>query len=233
MEFYMKLLAIGAHPDDIEIFMLGLLLACKNRGDEIYTIIATDGSKGNVLTSKDLKNKRLRETKKALQGISNPIMLNFKDGNLSYQKEVEKILMNNINNLNPDLIVTHAPEDYHPDHKALSNYVTNSVGFKFPTIYCDTLMCIDFKPDYYVDITPFFERKKEAIMCHKTQYPEKFVKATELMNRFRASQCNQTEGNYAETFRKCDRFPFIDLRYLLPEPPKIKPFYTGESSSFI
>ena len=53
----MKLLAVGAHPDDIEIFMLGLLLACKNRGDDIHTIVATDGSKGNVMTSKDLKIK--------------------------------------------------------------------------------------------------------------------------------------------------------------------------------
>ena len=229
----MKILAVGAHPDDIEIFMLGLLLACKNRGDDIHTIVATDGSNGNVLTSNNLKSIRSIETKKALQGISNPKMLNFIDGRLSSEKDVEKILQNNIKNINPDLIITHAPEDYHPDHRALSNYITNSVGFSYPIIYCDTLMCINFVPDYYIDITDFFEQKKQSIMCHKTQYPEKFVKATEIMNGFRASQCNQQEGSYAETYRKCDKFPFTDLRYLLPEPPKIQPFYNGSSSSLI
>ena len=70
-------------------------------------------------------------------------------------------------------------------------------------------------------------------MCHKTQHPEKFVKAVEIMNSFRASQCNQKQGNYAETYRKCDRFPFTDLRYLLPQSPKIQPFYAGASSSLI
>ena len=40
----MKVLAIGAHPDDIEIFMLGFLLSCHARKDEIYMAIATDGA---------------------------------------------------------------------------------------------------------------------------------------------------------------------------------------------
>ena len=39
----MKILAIGAHPDDIEIFMYGFLAVCKNRGDLINMAVATDG----------------------------------------------------------------------------------------------------------------------------------------------------------------------------------------------
>ena len=48
----MKILAIGAHPDDIEIFMFGLLSVYSSRGDEIGMIIATDGAAGNVLSNK-------------------------------------------------------------------------------------------------------------------------------------------------------------------------------------
>ena len=51
----MKILAIGAHPDDIEIFMYGFLSVCLKRGDEIYTMIATDGSAGNVVEKKKFK----------------------------------------------------------------------------------------------------------------------------------------------------------------------------------
>ena len=44
----MKILAIGAHPDDIEIFMFGLLTLFKERGDQVCLMIATDGSKGGA-----------------------------------------------------------------------------------------------------------------------------------------------------------------------------------------
>ena len=42
------ILAIGAHPDDIEIFMFGLLSLFKNRGDQVFSMIATDGSMGGI-----------------------------------------------------------------------------------------------------------------------------------------------------------------------------------------
>ena len=57
----MKILAIGAHPDDIEIFMFGLLTLFKERGDEIYLMIATDGSLGGANKGELLKNKRKLE----------------------------------------------------------------------------------------------------------------------------------------------------------------------------
>ena len=50
----MKILAIGAHPDDIEIFMYGMLSVYLNRGDEIYMIVVTDGSAGDVLAKSNL-----------------------------------------------------------------------------------------------------------------------------------------------------------------------------------
>jgi len=42
----MKILALGAHPDDIEIFMYGLVCIYKNEGNQVFTMIATDGAKG-------------------------------------------------------------------------------------------------------------------------------------------------------------------------------------------
>ena len=51
----MKILAIGAHPDDIEIFMFGLLRILKTRGDNIFLAIATDGCLGGDLPKKQLR----------------------------------------------------------------------------------------------------------------------------------------------------------------------------------
>ena len=91
----MKILAIGAHPDDIEIFMVGFLFACKKLNHEIHVMIATNGALGGKKTS-DLTNKRYQETKKALVEINKPIFLDLPDGYLGYDNQhqfiVKKIL---------------------------------------------------------------------------------------------------------------------------------------------
>ena len=94
-------------------------------------------------------------------------------------------------------------------------------------------MGVDFVPEYYVEITPHFKLKKDAILQHKSQNPERFLQATILLNRFRSAQCNAPIGNYAESFRQEKRYPFSDIRSLLPPAPKIYPFYKKNSKSFI
>ena len=229
----MKILAIGAHPDDIEIFMYGLLSVCKNRGDKISLIVATDGAAGDVKSSNGLTSVRELETKKALKNLGHITMLGLPDGKLLESMDALDNIRNAIYKENPDIIVTHAPEDYHSDHRALSNYVEDAAGFRVPIIFADTLMGINFNPDFYIDITNFFHCKKKAIMCHKSQSPEKFVSAMKLMNRYRAAQCNAPKLNYAEAYRFNKKFPFVDLRSLLPNPPLLKPFYKDDPDAFI
>ena len=229
----MKILAIGAHPDDIEIFMLGLLLICLQRGDEISLIVATDGSAGSVSINKGLSQIRKNETIRALQDVGLPDMLGFPDGMLTSSKDAHDVINKKIKILKPDLIITHAPEDYHPDHRILSHYVTQSAGFKSPVIFCDTLMGVNFNPNFYIDISKVFQKKANAIMFHKSQAPEKFLEATTLMNRFRSAQCNSPKNNFAEAYRYDASFPFADIRGLLPCSPKINHFYKNKETSFI
>ena len=229
----MKILAIGAHPDDIEIFMFGLLSIYSNRGDEIGMIVATDGAAGNVISNKSLSKKRKKETINALMDLGEPDLLGFPDGQLSDSKNVRSTLKEKIKKFNPDLIITHAPEDYHPDHRALSKYVIDSASFNFPVIFCEALMGVNFTPNYYIDISKHFELKKNAILKHKSQNSEKFYKAIEINNRFRAAQCNAPDGSYAEVYRFEPTFPFLDIRLLLPESLPIRSYYKNLSNSLI
>ena len=229
----MKILAIGAHPDDIEIFMFGLLSVYSSRGDEIGLIIATDGAAGNVLSNKSLSIIRKKETINALMDLGEPDLLGFPDGQLSDSKNVRSTLKEKIKKFNPDLIITHAPEDYHPDHRALSKYVIDSASFNFPVIFCETLMGVNFTPNYYIDISKHFELKKNAILKHKSQNSEKFYKAIEINNRFRAAQCNAPDGSYAEVYRFEPTFPFLDIRSLLPKSLPIRSYYKNLFNSLI
>lgn len=229
----MKVLAIGAHPDDIEIFMLGILMCYKKNNNQIFLAVATDGAAGNVLGVPDLANVRRLETKKALIDIADPHFFDFPDGRLSLAMNAMNIIQDYIKAISPDLVITHAPEDYHSDHRALSLLVRHAVGFLCPILYSDTLMGVNFNPEYYVEITPYFEVKKNAILKHKSQNPENFLKATILLNRFRSAQCNAPVDSYAEAYRHEPKFPFADIRSLIPAPPAIKPFYKNDSKSFI
>lgn len=229
----MKILAIGAHPDDIEIFMYGLLQLYKSRNENIFMAIATDGSAGKVLNYPDLATVRRKETKEALKYLGDPFFFDFPDGDLSFVKNAGEKIKEYINSITPDLIITHDPEDYHSDHRSLSSIVKSVAGFTCPIIYADTLMGVNFTPDYYVDITPYFEKKREAILKHKSQNPKNFLEATEILNRFRAAQCNAPRGNYAEAYRSEKRFPFTEIRNLIPSAPDIRPFYKNFSDSMI
>ena len=229
----MKILAIGSHPDDIEIFMFGFLSACLQRGDQICLAIATDGSMGGVYPGLKLAKKRKLEAQDGLKYLGKPIFLNFQDGSLHDEKMAPKVIKEIVNDNRPDLIVTHAPEDYHPDHRTLSKYVSNAAGFNCPILLSDTLMGVKFKPDYYVDITPFFQLKSDAILAHKSQNPIKFLEATKILNRFRSAQCNQPEGHYAEAYRYEKRFPFSDIRHMLPLSPIYKPYYQNIEGALI
>lgn len=229
----MKVIGIGAHPDDIEIYMYGILSCYLDRNDEVYVSVVTNGAAGDLTGKINLIEKRQKETEIALSNFGKPYMMGFPDGRLYECNDAQKTIKEYINSIEPDLVITHCPEDYHPDHRVLSNYVENAVGFKCPVLFADTLMGVNFKPEFYIDITKFFENKSRAILAHKSQSPKRFLKAAELLNRFRSAQCNAPDKHYAEAYRINKRFPYPDIRSLLPSEQKSFPYYKKNSSSFM
>lgn len=230
----MRILAIGAHPDDLEIFCYGLLAACKARGDELHLAVATDGAAGTV-SGQDggLAERRAEETRTALIQLGPPELLGLPDGALAMADNGRTVIADHIRTVAPDLIITHDPADYHTDHRALSAWVTELAGFSCPVVYADTLMGVGFAPQFYVDITAWQDEKQAAILAHESQVPERFAQGAALLNRFRAAQCNAPDGHYAEAYRASARFPFADIRGLLPEPPPYRPFYVPGSDAFL
>ena len=229
----MKILAIGAHPDDIEIFMFGLLKKLKIRGDFIWLAIATDGCQGGNLPKQELVKIRKKEAISGLSELGKPYFLNLPDGKLGDDLNHKEKVRNLINKIKPDLIITHDKEDYHSDHKILSKIVSEIAGHYIPIIYSETMMGINFIPNYYIDITDVFEIKKKAVMSHLSQKPKRFVDLIKIMNGYRSAQCNAPIGNYAECYSFKRSFPFSDISKILPSPPKIRPFYINDQLGFL
>ena len=79
----------------------------------------------------------------------------------------------------------------------------------------------------------WYKLKKEAILKHQTQDPQRFVSLFELMNSYRAAQCNAPKGNYAEAYNFIPSFPFSDIREILPSPLKLRPFQIENQHGFL
>lgn len=219
----MKVLAIGAHPDDLEIFMFASLAAWRAAGAELVLAVATDGAAGGMQDPATLRLTRRTEAERAasLLGAA-PILLDFADGGLMHDAGLVAALAALIGAHKPDLVVTHAPNCYHADHRALASALLQATGFKVPLLHADTLNGTGFTPTHWVDATAHFALKCQAILCHESQEPRRFLPAVTRQAAFRAGECNGGPDARAEAFRFEPRFPFADIRALLPPAPPLR-----------
>ncbi len=234
----MRILAIGAHPDDIEIACSGTLAKCVKRGDTVIVCHASSGNLGHVVIPPDeLKVMRAKEAKTAgsLAGIE-VIWGGYDDLNIFEEdKESRDKMVDVIRYANPDLIITHAPDDYMPDHTAVSklvfdasftatlpNYPSkyNQPAKLVPIYYMDTLAGVNFQPTDYVDITDEIDLKIKMLNCHESQIVWMkehdgidFADMVRTCSKYRGYQCG---ANYAEGFRQCQVYLKGTTKRLLP-----------------
>ena len=234
----MKILAVGAHPDDIEISCGGTLLKYVKRGDEVFVCHLSDGDLGHVsIMPEELGAIRRKEAQDAgeLAGYT-VIWGGFHDLDIfADNREARDKLVEIIRETKPDVIITHNPEDYMPDHTATSKLVFDAsfaasiphYPCKNPTVvpvtpiyYMESMSGMDFVPTEYVDITDEEEKKEQIFSCHESQVVwlmdhdgQDELKKIRTSAEYRGSQCGVT---YAEGFRCCFASGRMTAKRLLP-----------------
>ncbi|MES2222267.1 MAG: PIG-L deacetylase family protein, partial [Acidobacteriota bacterium] len=209
----MRVLAIGAHPDDLELQCAGTLAKYAQRGDHVTMAVAMSGDCGSAtLPKQEISAIRGSEARAsaAVLGAEFLTMNNYSDGFLFSTEETRLDFLNVIRSARPDVILTHSPSDYHPDHRMTSQIVcdvrimisvpnikTEAPPYQLlPEIYFfDTMAGIDFVPQHYVDITSTFDVKKKMLACHKSQsswledqYNMTYLDFIDCVGRFRGLQ---------------------------------------------
>lgn len=234
----MRVLAIGAHPDDIEIACAGTLAKCVARGDKVIVCHVSSGNLGHVVIPPDeLRIIRDAEAVKAgsLAGIE-VISAGFDDLEIfDNNKEARDRIVEIIQYADPDFIITHNPDDYMPDHTATSRLVfdasfaatlpnyptkTKKAAKLVPIYYMDTLAGVNFNPTEYVDISDFIDLKLKMLCCHESQVVWMkdhdgidFPDMVKTCSRYRGYQCGAA---YAEGFRPCQVYLKGTTKRLLP-----------------
>ncbi len=123
-----KVMAFGAHPDDCEIKASGIASKWVNDGHEVCFCSVTNGQSGHhTLKPEEAAAERLIEARVSAEKIGvKSLVLGEPDGYLMPSLEARAKVITAIREFKPDLILTHRPNDYHPDHRYTSQLVQDA-----------------------------------------------------------------------------------------------------------
>jgi len=170
---YRRILAIGAHPDDIELGCFGALARFHSGGAEIAFLVLTDGEDGGP------PPERRQETIDAAALIDAEVTFGALPSAEVYLRPRDAIaLIERIHAaFNPDVVITHTRTDQHQDHRAVAE-ATFSATRRWP----GRMLCFDstrgmnqFNPTYFVNIDGFLPDKLKAISIHATQAHHQYM----------------------------------------------------------
>jgi LmbE family N-acetylglucosaminyl deacetylase len=183
-----RVLAIGAHPDDIEFGSGGTLAKWAAAGCRVTMLVVTDGSKGSWDPQTDpaeLAATRIAEQKAAADrlGAHEVRHLERVDGELEYSMDLRREMCRQIREVRPDVVLSHDPwqrYQLHPDHRATGWAVMDGViaardHLFFPELDLPAhrpaavLLWSADEPDHWEDITMAFDDKIAALLCHSSQ----------------------------------------------------------------
>lgn len=209
----MKLLVVAAHPDDVELLCAGTLGLLRGDGHEIWLAHMTVGDKGGQQAPEELARIRGEEARRAAKllgaetfgGVTGDLELYHC---LAHTDRVREML----DEVSPDVVITHPLNDYHPDHRVTGQLVLDAItgsGEEPSVLYMDNVAGIDFVPEVYRDVSQTVELKKEMLRCHESQVQwmatarhTNMEYLIEWLGAWRGLQCG---ARYAEGFRVAPR----------------------------
>ncbi|MEE1246329.1 MAG: PIG-L family deacetylase [Acutalibacteraceae bacterium] len=233
----MNILVIGAHPDDIAISCSGTVLKYIANGESVYLCTISNGCYGHTeIEPERLAGIRIAEDRamadilKAKAYYNLNINDQFVDSN---NIEQVNLLADVITEAKPDLIITHAPDDYHRDHQetyklvfrascaaSLVFWSNSNTAPMCPIYLMDSFALKGFEPTEYVDITPYIDNKIKAILCHESQ--DKWMREHDglALDEF-VEKCSAVRGyqcgvKYAEGFKPDMNYGRMSTKRLLP-----------------
>ena len=188
-----SVLAVCAHPDDIEFFMAGAMLQLKRRGWDLHYICLCDGSRGSTtMTQEECAATRLQEAKDACDVLGAthypPI---FPDMEACYTTENLKKVAAVVRMAKPTILLTHSPRDYMEDHEitcrlavsaAFSHGMPNLESIPPVDVYMEPVTVYHAQPvgnttplgepvvpHIFIDESDLIETKVRALACHASQ----------------------------------------------------------------
>lgn len=216
----LDILVFGAHPDDVELGCGGTIIKHIGMGFKVGIIDLTRGELG-TRGNKETRDQETQDANKIL-GVQIRENMNFKDGFFKDDESHKLLLIKKIREYRPDIVITNAPEDRHPDHgrsssitadacflSGLDKIDTNQDAWRPRHIY-HYIQYNHIDPDFMIDISDQIEKKEKAVLCYKSQFhnpnsdeKETIISSKEFLEsiRYRAKDLGrQSNCKFAEGF---------------------------------
>ncbi len=179
----MNILAIGAHPDDIEYGCAGTIIKYADRGHRIYLMVLTRGQEGGNGEMRQQEQEAAAE----IMRVQEVFWGGYHDTQLPLDKELIDRIEGVIHQVQPDLILVNYGDDTHQDHRILTQatmsatrYVRNVLFFEVPTTQ-------NFNPQVFVDISDSLERKFQVLEAHNSQIMKTNIEDMYILELARAN----------------------------------------------
>jgi LmbE family N-acetylglucosaminyl deacetylase len=169
----LTILAVGAHPDDIELGCGATLLRYREEGHETHGLVlsAGEGGLGGSVGPQD--NPRVQEAQDSarIMGLKSITIHHFPDTLLATRQDDIKCVIEEVTRrCHPDVVFTHNRFDLHSDHRAVYE-ATLVAARRVPTMLCyeNPNTPTTFQPNLFIDIAHYLEDKLRALKCHSSQ----------------------------------------------------------------
>ena len=217
----MKILAVGAHPDDVELGCGAALIAHRARGDEVAMLVLTHGERGPQHDSS-----RIDEQREAARIIGADLHWGgFQDGAVPDDRGTVAVIEKVMRETGADTIYTHVPRDTHQDHRATGAATLAAARGICRVLMFETPSTRQFSPTVFVDAAPHLAGKLAALRAHMSQVLKNRMvdlDAVEAQARYRGFQARLRHAEGFET----DRFTW-DLSPSAPAPGSVREIVTA------
>ena len=192
----MNVLAVGAHPDDIELGCGGALLRHVDAGDKVTLLVMTTGERG----PQDSVSRVLEQENAAARLGADLIWGGFPDGAIPHSRETVTFIDSVIAATNAEVLYTHGQHDTHQDHVSTS-LCSLSAARRLNRVLCyQSPSATAFNPVVYVDVESAVEGKIAALACHRSQVERCELVDLEAVEAGARFWGHQARMRYAEAF---------------------------------
>jgi LmbE family N-acetylglucosaminyl deacetylase len=179
----LRVLALGAHPDDIEAGCGGTLLSYARHGHQIFLMVMTEGELGAD------RETRRQEQERAAKGIGAEKIYwgGYSDTKVPTEPEVIQKIERVVHEVDPHVIFVHFFDDTHQDHRNLATCTVTATRYAKNVLFYEGPTTQNFSPTVFVDIDAVLEEKIEALQAHASQVKKTNIEKLTIVDMIRAS----------------------------------------------
>lgn len=167
-----RVLVLAPHPDDEVLGCAGAIMRHVEEGDLVQVHVLTDGALGGMPQANDIVRVREAESRAAAEvlGYGEPVFWRYPDRGLVRVHDLSDRLAETLEKFAPDWVYAPSWWEIHPDHVVLSQTVTEVMaGGRLDAKLVMYEVGVPLHPNRLLDITPYLERKKQALKCFASQ----------------------------------------------------------------